>query len=176
MPDLSEGFEASVVQKSGKGIAPLLPTSARDRPDSVWAVPSSQRQAKGELADVDTNAVLRRLPGHQRTAHLAGPEAGVCRRLRRPEAPAVLGLYPPGVGAGGVAEDPRGRRSEVRRASQLPYRNALPFERPELWIYRSSLCRVASVDDEFGAGDELCLVGGQVDRAPGDVVRFAHVA
>src|SRR5215210_986467 len=75
---------------------------------------------------------LLRLPGHHRTADLAGPEAGIDRCLGRAEVPAILGLYPPGVGTGGMAEDPRGRRGEVRRAGQLLDRHALPFEQPDL--------------------------------------------
>src|SRR5215216_2041404 len=72
------------------------------------------------------------LPGNHRTAHPAGSVAGVCRSFGRAESPAVLRLYPPGVGAGGMAEDPRGRRSEVRRATQLFNRYALPLEQPDL--------------------------------------------
>src|SRR5918994_7856391 len=77
---------------------------------------------------------LRWLPGHHRAAHFAGPEAGVRCRLRRAEAPTVLGLYPSGVATGGVAEDPRGRRGEVRRAGQLLDWDALPFEQPDFLL------------------------------------------
>lgn len=34
---------------------------------------------------------------------------------------------------------------------------------------------IAAVDDEFSAGDELRFIRRQVDRAPGHVVRFAHM-
>jgi hypothetical protein len=36
--------------------------------------------------------------------------------------------------------------------------------------------RVATVDDEFTAGDELRLVRGEVENAVGDVVWLSHVA
>src|SRR5215217_5712241 len=98
---------------------------------------------------------LRPLPGHHRTARLAGPVSGVCRRLRRAEAPAVLGLYPPGVRAGGVAEDARGRRGKVRRAGQLFHRHALPFEQPDLLLAAERiLSSGAVVLDHPVAGDE----------------------
>src|SRR5215208_7539163 len=98
---------------------------------------------------------LRPLPGHHRTARLAGPVSGVCRRLRRAEAPAVLGLYPPGVRAGGVAEDARGRRGKVRRAGQLFHRHALLFEQSDLLLAAERiLSSGAVVLDHPVAGDE----------------------
>src|SRR5215204_2756474 len=98
---------------------------------------------------------LRRLPGHHRTAHLAGPEAGIYGCLRRAEAPTVFGLYPPGVVAGCVAEDPRGRRGKVRRAGQLPYCHALPFEQPDFLLGAECIPSCgAVVPDHPVAGDD----------------------
>src|SRR5579871_5664518 len=35
---------------------------------------------------------------------------------------------------------------------------------------------IAAIDHQLGAGDEFGLVGGEIDRAPGDVVGLAHMA
>src|SRR5215218_6993809 len=99
---------------------------------------------------------LRPLPGHHRTAHPARSVAGIYGCLRRAEAPTVFGLYPPGVRAGGVAEDPRGRRGKVRRAGQLPDRHALPFEQPDFLLGAECIppCAAVVLDHPVAGDDE----------------------
>ena len=117
----SEGARARAARPtrssmSGKGLKAGTATRM-NKTEAPHSAPSKSR-AKRSLGFMTARLLSLRFRSsepcpssrHYRTAHLARPVASLDRLGRRAEAPPVLGTYPTGVAAGGVADDPGGRR------------------------------------------------------------------